>query len=135
MQPTSFDILLVDDDPAIRAAFTDLLEEEGFSVLTAAHGADALCLLRRMPPPRLIVLDLMMPVLDGWGFLEAQRQDLVLSSIPVVILSAHILSDSEAYKLNVALYLRKPVNIFSLLMIVETYCQAGSGDAEREAQA
>jgi CheY-like chemotaxis protein len=133
MQPTSCDILLVDDDPAIRASFAEALEEEGFQVATAAHGQEALCYLRSMPTPRLIVLDLMMPVLDGWGFLNEQRDDPALRSIPVVVLSAHILSEREAAMLDVALYLRKPIKMLSLLMIVESYCRID--DIAREAEA
>ena len=127
------DILLVDDDAAVRDAFTALLQEEGFNVATAIHGEDALRYLATMPQPRLIILDLMMTVMDGWQFLEVQREHELLRAIPVVVLSAQSLREHEAAALNVALYLRKPVNVSSLLMIAESYCRPEV--CEREAQA
>lgn len=135
MQPLFADILLVDDDPAICESYRTVLEEEGFHVATAAHGADALDYLRTIPLPRLIILDLMMPIMDGWSFLQVHRQDETLRSIPVVVLSAQVLSEQDAARLHVALYLRKPINIVSLLMIAETYCRPISDETAREAQA
>lgn len=134
MEPLPADILLVDDDPAVRDSFREVLEEEGFRVMMAQHGLEALDLLRHMPLPRLIILDLMMPVMDGWSFLEAQRLDSVLRTIPVVVLSARVLSDREAEQLGIGLYLRKPINLVSLLMIVESYCRPGADDVAREAE-
>jgi CheY-like chemotaxis protein len=82
-------ILLVDDDADIREALADTLEDYGFSVITAAHGADALRCLRGMTSlPRFILLDLMMPVMDGYMFLEERRKDPVLVSIPVAVITA-----------------------------------------------
>lgn len=128
MQHAMADVLLVDDDPAIRDSFQEVLEEEGFRVVTAVHGADALRQLQSLALPQLIILDLMMPVMDGWSFLQALRQHAALSVIPVVVLSARALSEHEATALKVALYLRKPVNMVSLLMIVESYCRPGPED-------
>jgi CheY-like chemotaxis protein len=82
-------ILIVDDDPDIREALQDLLADRGFSVLAASNGVEALKLLRTLPaPPSIILLDVMMPVMDGYGFLEEQRRDPSLSSIPVAIITA-----------------------------------------------
>lgn len=135
MHLTPADILLVDDDAGIREAFKDALDDEGFLVATAVDGSDALHYLQTMPPPRLIILDLMMPVMDGWDFLCLQRGDSTLKSIPVVVLSAQVLTDAQAARLSVALYLRKPVNMLSLMMIVESYCRPGAEDMVRAAEA
>ncbi len=82
-------ILIVDDDPDIRDALEELLEDRGFSVLGASNGAEALNLLRTLHvPPSIILLDVMMPVMDGYGFLEERRRDPSLSRIPVAIITA-----------------------------------------------
>ncbi|HEX6275971.1 MAG TPA: response regulator [Polyangiaceae bacterium] len=82
-------ILIVDDDPDIRDALEELLTDRGFSVLSAVNGADALNLLRTLDaPPAIILLDVMMPVLDGYGFLEERSKDPSLSRIPVAIITA-----------------------------------------------
>jgi CheY-like chemotaxis protein len=81
-------ILVVDDDPALRAAIEDLLSIEGFRVRTARHGEEALAVLRQQPGACLIFLDLMMPVMDGWEFRARQRDDATLASIPVCVVSA-----------------------------------------------
>jgi CheY-like chemotaxis protein len=82
-------VLIVDDDADVREALEDLLLERGFSVITASNGAEALKLLRSMnAPPAMILLDIMMPVMDGYGFLAEQRSDPTLSRIPVAIITA-----------------------------------------------
>jgi CheY-like chemotaxis protein len=82
-------ILIVDDDPDIRDALEELLADRGFSVLAASNGVEALRLLRTLPaPPAIILLDVMMPVMDGYGFLEEQRKDPSLSRIPVAVITA-----------------------------------------------
>jgi len=82
-------ILLVDDDRDIREALTDTLEDEGFDVVTAANGLEALELLRTMRVcPSVILLDLMMPIMDGYGFLDARRKDPTLAAMPVAIITA-----------------------------------------------
>ncbi len=82
-------ILVVDDDPCIRTALAEVLEDEGYQVACASNGAEALDQLQHDDDaPSLIVLDLMMPVMDGWAFRCAQRSDPRLSGIPVLVLSA-----------------------------------------------
>ena len=82
-------ILLVDDDEAIRDSLSEFLREEGFSVATAENGRDAMQWLRdHRPTPCVVLLDLMMPVMDGGEFLRAKRVDAGLSPIPVVIITA-----------------------------------------------
>ena len=82
-------VLVVDDDPLIRDTMCEILEESGYGVATAAHGAEALHALRSEPTPDAIILDLMMPVMDGWQFLDAKAQDRAISSVPVLIHTAY----------------------------------------------
>lgn len=82
-------VLIVDDDLDIRESLADVLEATGFDTLTAPNGLEALQLLRRLEaPPSVILLDLMMPVMDGHGFLEEREKDPKLRAIPVAILTA-----------------------------------------------
>jgi two-component system, chemotaxis family, chemotaxis protein CheY len=82
-------VLIVDDDLDIREILTDILEDRGFAVITAANGLEALTLVRNMTaPPSVILLDLMMPVMDGYGFLEERSKDPALAAIPLAIVTA-----------------------------------------------
>src|SRR3954469_1683244 len=82
-------LMVVDDDTVIRESLADVLQEEGYSVVTAIHGEDALTKLRGgMPVPCLILLDLMMPVMTGGEFFAAQQADPAIAGIPVVVISA-----------------------------------------------
>ncbi|HMF40420.1 MAG TPA: response regulator [Polyangia bacterium] len=82
-------VLIVDDDPDIREILAEALESFGFVVVTAAHGRDALAMLARMAVrPSVILLDLMMPVMDGYGFLEERTKDTKLESIPLAVITA-----------------------------------------------
>jgi CheY-like chemotaxis protein len=116
-------ILVVDDDREIRETLKDVLEEEGYDVHAAANGVEALAILRRdgARPPSLIVLDLMMPQMNGWQFCEAQRADPALSPIPVLIISA----SSDAGRASIAgnPRLRKPVELARLLEAVVRYAR------------
>jgi CheY-like chemotaxis protein len=82
-------ILVVDDDNDLRETLQMLLEEGGFSVAVAANGRAALEHLQAGARPSLILLDLMMPEMNGWQFLEHARRDASLGSIPIVIMTAH----------------------------------------------
>ncbi len=119
-------ILVVDDDLEIRETLRDVLEEEGYRVESAANGAEALLLLRRpdAPPvsPDLILLDLMMPEMNGWQFCEAQRGDPALSSIPVLIISAASLGAARGSVAGNPL-LKKPIELERLLAAVERYAR------------
>lgn len=101
-------ILIIEDDAAIRTATVRLLRKQGYIVRSAANGLDAIGVLKRHPLPELILLDLQMPVMDGWQFRVRQQQDPVLSRIPVVLLS----SDDDLEETAQALHtgcLHKPV--------------------------
>lgn len=81
-------ILLVDDDPAILDAVTDFLTEEGFKVVSAMNGAEGLSVLRAGLAADAILLDVMMPLMDGWDFRATQLADPALRDIPIVVISA-----------------------------------------------
>ena len=81
-------ILVVEDDADVREAIVSGLEHAGFEVVAAADGKMALDLLRHGIVPRAIILDLMMPVMDGWEFRRHQLADPTLAAIPVIVLSA-----------------------------------------------
>jgi CheY-like chemotaxis protein len=109
---TNRTVLVVDDDRGVRELLTRSLSFEGFDVMEAANGRDALTQLRTGRRPGVIVLDLRMPVMDGWAFRVAQRADPRIARIPVVILSgadAHRFQEIEAVAA-----LEKPVSLSQL---------------------
>jgi CheY-like chemotaxis protein len=82
-------VLLVDDDADIRESLSLVLEDLGFRAVTARNGAEGLALARELqPPPKLILLDLMMPEVDGWQFLTQREQAAAVAGIPVVVMTA-----------------------------------------------
>lgn len=116
-------ILLVEDDVAISEAFTQILEDEGYVVASAANGQEALDYLRNGGErPHVILLDLMMPVLNGYGFRAAQLADPALADIPVVVVSADRGARLAAGELQVEHVLPKPVDIGRLLDTVAALC-------------
>jgi two-component system, OmpR family, response regulator CpxR len=109
---TNRTVLVVDDDSGVRELLTRSLSFEGFDVMEATNGQDALTQLRTGRRPGVIVLDLRMPVMDGWAFRIAQRADPRIARIPVVILSgadAHRFQEIEAVAA-----LEKPVSLSQL---------------------
>lgn len=112
-------VLVVDDDIDIRDALTAILEDRGFDVIAAANGQVALTILRSLEvPPVAILLDLMMPIMDGYGFLEAQKNDASLAAIPVAIITAgHGIDHSRIDR--VTPIVAKPINIRRLFNILD----------------
>lgn len=112
-------ILVVDDDRDIREAVAAVLSSVGYPVLSAADGAAALEILRSSPVPvGLVILDLMMPKVDGWEFRARQKADPALRDIPVVILSAGGQVEKKAQNLEAVGWLRKPVQLEVLVQEV-----------------
>jgi CheY-like chemotaxis protein len=112
-------VLVVEDDDAIRENLRLLLESEGYHVEAAEHGGEALHWLRSAPVlPQLILLDLMMPVMDGYHFRLEQGQDAKLSKIPVVVISAGGNIEIQKLKLGPESVLKKPFEIDDLLRVV-----------------
>ncbi|GAB4217105.1 MAG: hypothetical protein OHK0022_59010 [Roseiflexaceae bacterium] len=116
-------ILVVDDDQAIRETLTMVLEEEGYRVVSVAHGRAALDHLRHAAPPCLILLDLMMPVMNGWEFCAALRANAALSALPVLLLSADPSVRRTAVELGAQGALAKPTDINQLLDAVAPFYQ------------
>ena len=127
-------ILVVDDDADIRSTIADILGDAGYDVQAAANGRAALDLLKTSPAPALILLDLMMPELDGWGFMGALEQELPqLAGVPVVIFSAHGEAGLAATSLEVAGFVKKPIRLDELLAAVER-CIEGQRSVQHGSQ-
>jgi CheY-like chemotaxis protein len=115
-------ILVVEDDSAIREALRGILQGEGYAVETASNGHEALERLRHEPPPGLLIVDLVMPVLNGWDLCLALSRDPRLAALPVVVVSAR--NDlHRPLPLGQARVLRKPIHFDSLLEEIERHCR------------
>ena len=134
-------VLVVDDNRTVREALVTLLEGRGFSARGVANGREALEALRGGFEACLILLDLTMPIMDGWRFRTLQRQDPKLAAIPVVVLAT--LSDAEkaAAKMGAVGGFAKPLEkLEELVRLVATHCPhaptkgVGSRAAQRAAQ-
>jgi len=119
-------VLVVDDDWDICEAIQTILELYGYRVLTARDGADALAQLRAGVRPHVIILDLMMPRMNGVQFRDEQTRDPALRTIPVVVLSGDGRAEEKGAALGVQ-GLRKPVELAALLDAVQRSCGAPSG--------
>ena len=117
-----FDILVVDDDPDIRETVADLLETEGYSVMKAENGREALARLRQHKAS-LILLDMMMPVMDGWQFRSEQQRDPEIAAIPVVVVSASASTEQEAARMGAAGCMQKPLDLDELLGTIDRLCR------------
>jgi CheY-like chemotaxis protein len=115
-------VLVVDDDQAQRDMVAELLRSEGFAATTAFNGADALTSLRSGFPAKVILLDLSMPVMDGWAFLLAQRNDPALAHIPVVVTSGET---CRPYNCEADAVFAKPIDLAGLMTCVRGLCAGG----------
>jgi CheY-like chemotaxis protein len=116
-------VLVVDDDAAIRHTVQEILSDEGYAVRAAENGREALEVLRTIDSlPGIILLDLRMPVMDGWSFRQQQRADPRLASIPVLVLSADGAMAARLAELDVAGALAKPLRLEALLSAVARHC-------------
>jgi two-component system, chemotaxis family, chemotaxis protein CheY len=110
-------ILVVDDDPAIREVVADILEMSDYRVKTATNGAEALEHMQ-VEVPDAVLLDLMMPIMDGWEFLRRCRADAQCARVPVVVMSA-ARDASLAKELGAQAYLSKPFDLDAVLNLVQ----------------
>ena len=116
-------VLVVDDDDDIRAGLIEFLEDHGHSAVGAANGEEAIALLDPSNVlPCLIILDLMMPVMDGPTFRDEQRARPALANIPVIVVSAYRDIETRARDLGAAHWLSKPLDLPALLRLVEQKC-------------
>ena len=112
-------ILVVDDDPTILATVSEALDIEGFSVVTATNGAEALEALEQENSPPVVLLDMRMPVLDGWGFMRAIRERGL--TITVVVMTAAADARRWAREIGASAVLAKPFELDDLVNAVQRY--------------
>jgi two-component system cell cycle sensor histidine kinase/response regulator CckA len=110
-------LLVVEDDADVGEALDSSLSMEGFRVTLCSNGREALAWLRASPKPDLILLDLMMPIMDGWQFRVAQKDDPELATIPVLALSAD--PTAKAAAIDAEAYLKKPVDYDTLIATID----------------
>src|SRR5258708_12754437 len=103
-------VLVVDDDPAIRGLVADALRGEGYAVALAAHGREPLDALRARRPAT-IVLDLMMPVMDGFSFIEACQREQLCADVPIVVISAVHDALKRIEQVNINTCIAKPFDL------------------------
>jgi CheY-like chemotaxis protein len=115
-------IVLVEDDEDLRETLAELLRLSGYAVLTAANGRDAIAVLRQAPEPCLVLLDLMMPVMDGWQFRRAQLGDPQIAGVPVVVISGADDVAAEAEALEAVAHLTKPIELRDVLGVIDRHC-------------
>lgn len=118
---TNADILLIDDEPDLRECIAELLEGEGYSVTQAENGKTALDLLKSGHTPKVIVLDYMMPVMDGKTFCEHAVKDNHINAIPIILLTAANVPPETTATMQVASQLEKPIDIDKFLKAVKVY--------------
>jgi CheY-like chemotaxis protein len=119
------DILIIEDDYAIRESLKLVFSEDGYAVHAVVQGQDALNYLRNsLTLPRLILLDLMMPVMNGFDFRQEQRQDALLRDIPVAVLSAisYRLDPMQMMELDEVALIAKPIDWSRLRSVIHKYC-------------
>jgi two-component system chemotaxis response regulator CheY len=119
-ESVSNEVLLIDDDTDIRDAITQILEYEGYTVFAACNGKEGFEILNTKRP-KLILLDLMMPVMNGWEFKTQLNTKPELAQIPVVILSADGNVSERVNAIGVSGYLKKPIQLDTLLDTVKKY--------------
>lgn len=117
-------ILLVEDNQAIRDSLIWTLEYQGYSVLSAANGQEALDLLNTNTLPGIILLDMMMPVMNGFEFLAIKHSTPRLNLIPTVILTAKINLEKNMQLSAHEIFISKPFDVEGLLKIIQKYCGA-----------
>lgn len=124
-EPSAAAILLVEDDDSLGSILADVLQDQGYHVLLASNGKEALNYLSTEPPPRLILLNLVMPAMNGWKLREHLKHVPELASIPVIVLSGVRHLDKKAASLGATDCFAKPYNLKRLVDTVQQYCQPG----------
>jgi CheY-like chemotaxis protein len=122
-------ILIVEDDSALREALAQVLSDEGYELLSARDGLEAVNCLKKGNRPDVILLDLSMPVVNGWEFRMFPKRDPELARIPVVLVTAGGYTREEVAWLEPAALVPKPVDLTLLLSVIRRFC-AASGEAE-----
>ncbi len=123
-------VLVVDDERDLREAVAEVLKDEGYEVIDARDGAEALSQIRAHHPA-VVLLDLMMPGMNGWEFCAARRREPELSAIPVIVISAL----GRVSGIDAAAFLQKPFELETLVSTVRQCADAGGHDASVGAHA
>ena len=109
-------VLIVEDEVTTRDALIELLGKDGREIVTMGDGQEAMERLAKVPRPRVILLDLMMPRMDGWELLRRRSADPSIASIPTIVLSGSKLPAGAKHQLS------KPVDVDRLRALVDQYC-------------
>ena len=116
-------VLIVEDDFEIRSTLCDVLSSEGYNVLGAENGKAALELLNKTENlPGLIIVDLMMPIMDGYEFRNKQLKDKRIASVPTVLFSADGQLINKAQAAGISEFIKKPIDLDDLYSLVKKYC-------------
>ena len=113
-------ILVVDDDDAVRETIVEVLEDARYDVRAARNGREAIDILRSNSRPCLILLDLMMPVMNGWEFVRETAQDPALSDLPICLVTA--VAATQRLPDGPVAVVRKPLELTALLNVVQQHC-------------
>jgi CheY-like chemotaxis protein len=116
-------VLVVEDDPDIREVLEEMLDAGGHHVLTASNGREALAVLDRMTTPCLVLLDLMMPVMSGFAFLEELTQRPDKERVNVLLISANAQVEQAARGKGVVGFVRKPFDLDDVLALVDNHAR------------
>jgi CheY-like chemotaxis protein len=112
-------VLVVDDDPEILSATAQLLREEGYEPFTCKNGRDALEWLHEHEPPSVILLDVKMPLMDGWTMWQESRYVRGIRDIPVIIMTADTRMERKAELAGVAGFLQKPFDVDVMIEMIQ----------------
>jgi CheY-like chemotaxis protein len=118
------DVLIVEDDHDLRVDLAALLEDRGHKVGTAHNGVAALEHCKQKGPPRVMLLDLMMPDMDGWLLRDLMARHPQLADVPIVIMTGMSRHDQEARTLAVTAWLEKPIDLDALYAVLDEHCPA-----------
>jgi len=121
----TFTILLIEDDPDVSDALSEVLRDERYGVVVVKNGFEGLEYLRSHEPPSIILLDLMMPVMDGYQFRAQQRREPAMADIPIIVISAGTMGQ-QVEGMAATAVLKKPLNLDVLLTAIQQHCQSGS---------
>lgn len=117
-------ILVIEDDQALREAICDVLRDEGYATVNADTGETALALMRSGSQPSLVLLDLMMPTMNGWQFRQEQLSDPTIADIPVVVMTAS--RNLEGRPIDAQRILHKPVSISAIVAAIDDLLPSAS---------
>jgi CheY-like chemotaxis protein len=115
-------VLVIDDDEGVRMVMCRHLVSAGFDVVAAGSAAEGIAIMRSDASLKVVLLDMLMPTMDGWGFRRVQLADSAIASIPVIVLTGAPLPSLVHDQLKAADYLLKPVGRDHLLSVVSNYC-------------